>query len=72
MTDNPICREVADAYLTMTAADFDDWLAAKAADQPSSDYELIRSGYLAGNVTEAWIHDYATPELVSRSTTRGG
>ena len=59
MTAQPICEEVANAYLLMTPADFEDWLADKAL-KLRGDYELIRSGYLAGNLTEEWAREYAS------------
>jgi hypothetical protein len=62
----PICEEVADAFLTMTPADFDDWLASKAVD-PESTYTLIRSGYLAGNLTEQWAREHASPDVLAES-----
>ncbi len=64
-TDNNVCQEVADAYLGMTPADFDEWLASKAV-HPESDFTLCRSGYLAGNLTEEWARDHASPEVLNR------
>jgi len=61
-----ICQEVAAAYLSMTANDFDKWLARKTAANPGSDYELIWSGHLAGILSEEWARDHASPAATRR------
>jgi len=63
MSETTICETIANAYLTMTPAAFDDWLADQAAANPGSDYESIRSGYLAGNLTEQWARDHASASV---------
>jgi len=61
-----VCRTVADAWLSMTPAAFDDWLADQAAKHPGSDFELVRSGYLAGNLTEDWARDHASADVLNQ------
>ena len=61
-----ICEEVANNYLLLTPDEFDDWLANKASAEPGSDYALIRSGHLAGNLTYEWAQDHASADLLAR------
>ncbi len=56
-------EETANAYLTMIPATFDDWLAGQATANPDSDWSLIRSAHLAGNLTEKWAREHASPEV---------
>lgn len=60
-----ICQTVADAYLIKTPADFGDWLADQARENPDTDYSLILSGHLAGNLTEQWARDYASTSVLA-------
>ena len=57
-----ICEQIADAYLTMTEESFEDWFAKKAMNEPDSDWELLRSVYLAGDLTEEWFNDHASSQ----------
>jgi len=62
---NAICQQVADAYLLKTPADFEEWLAKQAADNPGTDWSLCRSGHLAGRLNEAWARDNASPDILA-------
>ena len=64
MTTQRICENVANHWLRLTEKSFEDWLHETASKNPGSDYCLILSGYLAGNLSEDWARDYASPEVL--------
>ena len=60
---NQTIENVADAFLHMTPADWEDWMMSHLKDNHT--YALLWSAFCDGRITEQWARDHASADALA-------